>query len=78
MDSQRIEQSMITCAEGYSTLIFNSINVAISLDMDNDILISIIQEWIDIRKNIVIELQDWRLYIWSVGYTMALLFGSNR
>lgn len=57
MDNQRIEQSMITCAEGYSTLIHNSINVAISLDMNNDMLISIIQEWIDIRKNIVIELQ---------------------
>ena len=58
MNSQQIQASMVTCAEGYSTLILNSINVAISLDMNNDMLISIIQEWLDIRKNIIVELQD--------------------
>lgn len=56
MDSQRIQQSMITCAEGYSTLILNSINVAISLDMDTDTLKKIIDEWIQIRHTIICEL----------------------
>ena len=58
MDNQRIRQSMVTCAEGYSTLILNSINIAILLDMDTDMLISITQEWLDIRKNIIVELLD--------------------
>ena len=58
MDNKQIHASMVSCAEGYSTLIHNSINVAISLDMDSDMLMGIISEWLAIRKNIVIELQD--------------------
>ena len=56
MDNKQIHQSMVSCAEGYSTLILNSINAAITLDIDMDTLKKILDEWIQIRHTIICEL----------------------
>lgn len=56
MDKKQIVRAMTSAAESYSWLIHNSINVAISLNMDTDTLKKVIDEWIQIRHTIIYEL----------------------
>jgi len=56
MSKEQCIRAMVSAAKSYSWLIHNSINIAISIDMDMDTCAKIIKQWADIRNTIVIEL----------------------
>lgn len=58
MSKEQAIKSMVSCAKGYSWLILQGINVAISIDMDMDTCAKIIREWMQIRNTIITELLE--------------------